>query len=258
MNYPQVDTDFWLDMADRVERQQFRDDDPIVIPHRFSSPQDQAMAAFFAAILAWGQRPVIIKNAWRLMELMDFAPDAFIRGHNESDLKPFQGFVHRTFNDTDLLFLINRLKVLLAENGSLEAVFFSGLSPSSSEMVALALRQFHERIFQPEWSPERSRKHIATPARGSACKRLNMFLRWMIRSPDRGVDFGIWKAASPALLYLPLDLHVSRTARQYGLLERNQDDWKSVELLTAWARTLCPEDPARLDFALYGMSLLGL
>ncbi len=258
MKYPEVDSDFWLAMADRVERQQFRDDDPISIPHRFSKPEDQAMAGFFAALLAWGQRPVIIRNAWSLMEAMDFAPDQFIRLHQESDLRVFIHFVHRTFNSTDLLFLLNRLQTLVNSSGSLEKAMFPNMNISNLELVPDSLARFHDKVFEPEWSPTRTKKHLATPTRGSACKRLNMFLRWMVRTPDRGVDFGIWKTVSPAQLYLPLDLHVGRTARSYGLITRPQDDWKSVVQLTEWARTICPEDPARLDFALYGMSLLKL
>ncbi len=258
MKYSENSVEFWLAQADLVECQQFRDDDPITIPHRYRKADDQAIAGFFAALLAWGQRPVIIRNALHLMEAMDNAPDAFVRGHTESDLKPLLGFVHRTFNDTDLLFFLNRLKHLLSEFGSLEAAFFSGLNPLEMDVVRQALVLFHERVFAPDWSPSRTRKHVATPARGSACKRLNMFLRWMVRSPERGVDFGIWNSVAASKLFLPLDLHVGRTARKYGLLERTQDDWKSVELITHWARCICPEDPVRLDFALYGMSLLKL
>lgn len=227
--------------------------DPITIPHRFTQKQDIEIAGFFAAILAWGKRKLIINSCDRLLTLMDQAPYDFIVNHQEADLKPLDSFVHRTFNSTDLLYLIAFLKKHYQRFSTLEKAFSQFLQAKSTS-VAPALTGFHDYVFSLPAVSLRTKKHIATPARNSACKRLNMFLRWMVRRGS-SVDFGIWTTISPDLLCCPLDVHVGRTARQLGLLTRRQDDWKAVMELTLNLRQLDPHDPVKYDFALFGMGI---
>lgn len=241
----------------RYNRADFIADDPIVLPHAFEQEQDIEIAGFFAAIFAWGQRKTIIAKARELMERMDGAPYDFIRQHSANDLKQLEGFVHRTFNDTDLLYLVDFLHGHYAQHASLEAAFVGPgvLARKSEERVEAALRHFHQQVFAPDWAPQRTRKHISTPARKSACKRLNMYLRWMVRCDTQGVDFGLWQQLRPADLVVPLDLHVHRVALKLGLLQRTQSDWAAALELTAALRTLDPHDPVKYDFALFGMGL---
>ncbi len=234
----------------------FIDDDPISIPHRFQNPQDVEIMAFFAAILAWGNRKMIIRSCERLLQLMDNSPYDFIKNHSDEDLKPFTGFVHRTFNATDLLYFMAFLKAHYNRFPTLETAFSQFIHPESTTVEA-ALIGFHDYFFSLPDVPQRTRKHIATPVRKSACKRLNMFLRWMVRHDEHGVDFGLWKCLKPSQLMCPLDIHVSRTARQFGLLTRKQDDWRAVAELTANLRLMCPEDPVKYDFALFGLGAIG-
>ncbi len=228
--------------------------DPISIPHRFSKKEDIEISGLLAATLAWGHRKMIIRNLSRLMEWMDNAPHDFIQNHKETDLRRFEGFAHRTFNTTDLLAFIQFLKHHYQTNDSLERVFFV---PDSSNDTAIekGLIQFRESFFSLEHSPLRTGKHVASPERKSACKRLNMFLRWMVRKDDAGVDFGIWNRLKPSQLIAPLDVHSGRTARKLGLLTRPQDDWKAATELTENLRRFCPEDPVKYDFALFSISV---
>lgn len=230
--------------------------DPIGIPHRFSRKQDIEIAGFFAAILAWGQRPIIIRNANRLMEWMDQSPHAFILQHSDTDLKKFEGFAHRTFNDTDLLYFIEFLTWYYRKQDSLEDAFALHLNKDTLH-TGPALAGFHELFFSLEDYPGRTRKQVPTPLRRSACKRLNMYLRWMVRHDRSGVDFGIWKKIKPAQLLCPLDLHVSRQARKLGLLDRKQNDWQAVLELTEALRSFDLSDPVKYDFALFGMGIGG-
>lgn len=231
----------------------FIETDPISIPHKFSLKQDIEIAGFFAAILAWGQRKTIINKCNELIQRMDNAPYDFVLRATEKDLKALEGFKHRTFNDTDLLYTIDFLQRHYAEKSSLESAFAE--SPCAN--VEGTLIHFHNAFFANEYAPQRTRKHIATPARNSACKRLNMFLRWMVRKDKHGVDFGIWKHISPAQLICPLDVHVDRAARTLGLLDRKQSDWKAAIELTQNLRKLDNEDPVKYDFALFGLSVEG-
>lgn len=233
---------------DRYNRPDFIEADPISVPHHFSKRRDIEVAGFFAAIIAWGQRTTIVKNAEKLMLLMDSAPYDFIRNHREADLKRLTGFVHRTFNSTDLLYLIEALKQFFIKHDTLEDLFVD----RSVEEGLIAL---HNELFSLDFAPDRTRKHIATPERGSTCKRLNMYLRWMVRKDDRGVDFGIWERVSPASLLCPLDVHVENYARQMNLIERKQRDWLTVTELTANLRKIDPSDPVRFDYALFGMGI---
>jgi uncharacterized protein (TIGR02757 family) len=242
------------------EQPSFIANDPISIPHRFSKPQDIEIAGFFAASFAWGNRKSILQSCQKLLLRMDNAPYDFIMNFKETDLLPFMNFAHRTFNATDLFHFFNYLQFHYQFLGelSLEPAFSSHLQPGDSD-VENALIGFHNSFFDEKHfndCPNRTRKHIATPAKKSACKRLNMFLRWMIRSNAKGVDFGIWKNISPRQLICPLDLHVSRVARQLGLLHRPSNDWLAAKQLTENLKQFDPYDPVKYDYALFGMGVV--
>lgn len=234
----------------------FIPDDPISIPHRFDRLQDREITGFWAATLAWGQRKTIVKSAERLVQLMDGAPYDFIRNHEETDRQRFLDFKHRTFQATDTLYFLDFFQRYYRLNDSLEHAFARHLS-SDAATVEAALTGFHRDFFDHPYAPERTRKHVATPERGSTCKRLNMFLRWMVRRDAAGVDFGVWRQIRPAQLLMPLDVHVERVARNLGLLQRPQADWKAVLELTENLRAFDPDDPVKYDFALFGLGVLG-
>lgn len=238
----------WLE----YESAAFIDDDPIIVTHILQKKEDREIAGFLAATIAWGQRKTIVKNALSLVERMDGCPFDFVTSAEGDDLKMLEGFVHRTFNDTDLLYFIEALRHFYIHKQGLEGVFTEAFSKSSS--TAEAIHVFREEFFSLS-HPERSTKHVADPLRGSSAKRINMFLRWMIRSNERGVDHGIWKAISPAQLMIPLDTHTGNIARQLGLLNRKQNDWKAVAELTQALRDFDPVDPVKYDFALFGMGM---
>lgn len=228
--------------------------DPISIPHRFSIKQDIEIAGFFAATLAWGQRKTIISKSLQLLEMMDNAPYQFMLHHSESDLKPFLNFKHRTFNDLDTLYFIQFFSSFYKEHQSLESAFMIGWKEEEDIMSTL-LKNFHSYFFQFPFAPNRTKKHVATPDRNSACKRLNMFLRWMVRKDDRGVDFGVWETIKPSQLVCPCDLHVDRVARKLGLITRKQTDWGTALELTHRLREFDPLDPVKYDFALFGLGV---
>ncbi|MBS1624464.1 MAG: TIGR02757 family protein [Bacteroidetes bacterium] len=230
-------------------------DDPVQIPHRFSKKQDIEIAGFFAATLAWGQRATIIRSATRILDLMDNSPHDFILHHQDTDLKRFLGFVHRTFNDTDLLYFIEFFRWFYTDHDSLEEAFTQNMAPAAVH-TETALTGFQQLFFSLEDHPQRTRKHISSPARKSTCKRLNMYLRWMVRKDRSGVDFGIWHTIRPSQLLIPLDVHVDRHARRLGLLRRAQTDWQAVLELTESLRVFDPADPVKYDFALFGMGVL--
>ncbi len=235
----------------QYNRPNFIENDPISIPHLFTKQQDIEIAGFFAATLAWGQRVTIINNCKKLTGWMDNAPHDFLLNHEESDRKRFVGFVHRTFNDTDLLYFIEFLTRFYRSNSSLETAFGNHLN-INDKTVEKALIGFNRQFFNLPYAPQRTQKHVATPARKSACKRLNMFLRWMVRKDNNGVDFGIWKQINPSQLVCPLDTHVHRVAIGLGLLKRKQADWQAALELTENLRQLDADDPARYDYALFG------
>lgn len=228
--------------------------DPISIPHRFSKKQDIEIAGFIAATLAWGQRKTIINKCLELLSMMDNAPHDFILNHQEQDLKPLLHFKHRTFNDIDTLYFISFFTDFYQKHSSLEEAFCIGWN-GSEDVMATLLSNFHNRFFQDPDAPQRTRKHVATPTRKAACKRINMFLRWMVRHDDRGVDFGIWKKIKPYQLICPCDLHVDRVARKLGLITRKQTDWLTAVELTRNLRILDPQDPVKYDFALFGLGV---
>lgn len=230
----------------------FIPEDPISIPHQFSIKQDIEIAGLFAATLAWGQRKTIINKCSQLMQMMDQAPHDFVLNHEENDLKQFLAFKHRTFNPTDTLFFIDFLKSHYQKHESLESAFTFG---QVSDMETY-LSNFHNTLFAHPDAPDRSKKHVATPVRKSACKRLNMYLRWMVRKDDKGVDFGIWDTIKPNQLICPLDVHVERVAKRLGLLQRKQTDWQAAIELSENLRALDPKDPVKYDFALFGLGVM--
>jgi uncharacterized protein (TIGR02757 family) len=235
---------------------QFIDNDPIQIPHRYTKKQDIEISAFWTCILAWGNRKSIVQSAHKLMEWMHDAPHDFVIHHTEKDLKPFLQFKHRTFNATDTLYFIEFFKQHYRKYSSLEDAFFvlpAQSNPAAGNMEN-RLINFYHYFFSLPTVPERTRKHIATPARKSTCKRLNMFLRWMVRSDSQKVDFGIWKKIKPSELLCPLDVHVENTARYLGLIQRKQRDWHTVLELTENLKCFDPNDPVKYDFALFGIS----
>jgi uncharacterized protein (TIGR02757 family) len=188
-----------------------------------------------------------------LIELFDHAPHDFIINHSAKDLKQLSNFKHRTFNAIDLNYFISFLQQHYQNHDSLETAFF----PKRKKLdVKQGLIHFHEYFFSLKNSPHRTRKHVASPMQKSTCKRLNMFLRWMVRHDNTGVDFGIWKSVKPAQLYCPLDLHVDRIARSLNLIERKQNDWQTVEELTDNLKLLDYNDPVKYDFALFGLGVM--
>ena len=247
----------WLDQkADAYNHVSFIAEDPVSVPHRFTQLQDIEIAAFFAAIMAWGQRQTIINKANELMKMMDNDPFEFITTHTERDRKVFLQFRHRTLQPDDVIYLVDVLQRYYKTHSSLEDAFSEHLHDNDPDTYN-ALAGFHQFVFDQPNVMERTRKHIATPVRKSSCKRLNMFLRWMVRSDDHGVDFGLWKKIRPSQLVIPLDLHVGKTARQLGLLTRKINDWQGAKELTDNLKKFDPADPVRYDFALFGSSING-
>jgi uncharacterized protein (TIGR02757 family) len=230
----------------------FIPNDPISIPHAFRKKQDIEIAGLFAAVLAWGQRVTIIRKCQELMVMMDNAPHQFILNHRERDLKPLLEFKHRTFNTTDTLYFIAWLKWFYQKNDSLEKAF---AVPLGEQTIEKGLIHFQQLFFSLPEAPHRTRKHIPSPERKSTCKRLSMYLRWMVRQDKKGVDFGIWKTIQPAQLVCPCDLHVDRVGRRLKLIRRKQTDWQTALELTANLRKLDPLDPVKYDFALFGLGI---
>jgi uncharacterized protein (TIGR02757 family) len=229
----------------------FQDADPIQIPHRFSKKEDIEIAGFIAATIAWGQRITIINNANRFIEMMDDAPFDFIVNHTPSDRNKYKGFVHRTFNEVDAMYFLERLQRLYKEGSGLEQAFNTGHDTKAR------ISNFHNTFFD-QTHPARTTKHVSNPKNGSSAKRLNMFLRWMVRPASEGVDFGVWKAISPSELMIPLDVHSGNVARKLRLLERKQNDWKAVEALTNNLKAFDSNDPVKYDLALFGMGVSGV
>lgn len=243
--------DFFNKKVDEYNQPFFIKDDPISIPHLFSQKADIEIAGFFAAIFAWGNRTTIIQKSLDLLKRMDMKPFDFCLHHTSADLKKLQGFKHRTFTDTDLLYFVEFFKHHYTKQDSLESAF-----TMHGETVEKMLTGFYHYFFSLEHVPNRTRKHIASPEKSSTCKRLNMFLRWMVRKDNKGVDLGIWKNISPAQLICPIDLHVARVAKRFNLLQRKQIDWQAAVELTGYLRTLDKDDPVKYDFALFGLGVI--
>jgi uncharacterized protein (TIGR02757 family) len=230
--------------------------DPVSIPHLFKKQQDIEIAAFFAAIFAWGNRTTIINKSKELLERMEYAPFDFCLEHSPKDLKKIIGFKHRTFNDTDALYCIEFFKHHYSKHGSLETAFFQNqFTNAKIKTVEAALTHFQSYFMSLEDAPRRTQKHVSSPASGSTCKRLNMLLRWMIRKDKQGVDFGIWEAVKPSALIMPIDVHVARVSRTLGIISRPQTDWQTALELTHYCRTLDPRDPVKYDFALFSLGV---
>jgi uncharacterized protein (TIGR02757 family) len=243
---------FLDEKVNQYNRPGFIENDPISIPHRFTKKQDIEIAGLFAAVLAWGQRVTIINNCNTLLQKMDQSPYDFITNHKSSDLRRFESFKHRTFNSTDLLYFFSFLKHYYSEFESLEDLF---VVDATDETMEKGLINFHTQFFNLPEFPARTRKHIATPERKSACKRINMYLRWMVRQDKQGVDFGIWKKLSSSQLVCPVDLHVERVARKLKLIKRKQMDWQTAVELTNQLKKFDPRDPVKYDFALFGLGI---
>ena len=225
--------------------------DPIQIPHLFSKKEDIEIAGFLTATIAWGNRKMIIKNAHKLMELLDNAPFDFILNHQEKDLERFENFVHRTFNSVDAIHFIKSLQNIYLNHNGLEK---SLAIKDNSINYRTAISNFKQLFFEiPHQS--RTQKHISDPLKNSAAKRINMFLRWMVRNDACGVDFGIWKTHNSAHLSCPLDVHSGNVARKLGLLNRKQNDWKALYELDTSLRTFDKKDPSKYDFALFGLGV---
>jgi len=244
--------DFLNEKSDYYNQRGFIEHDPVGIPHQFAKKQDIEIAGLFAATLAWGQRVTIIRKCKELLSMMDNDPHQFIMNHTAKDLKVFLSFKHRTFNATDTLYFIEFLRWFYKKHNSLEEAFI--VSPGA-ETIEAGLINFYNLFFSLEDHPTRTKKHVASPLRKSTCKRLSMYLRWMVRNDKRGVDFGIWNTISPSQLVCPCDLHVDRVARKLKLIKRKQTDWQTVLELTQNLRKIDPIDPVKYDFALFGLGI---
>lgn len=287
LNLTQDLKDFLDQKVDLYNLPGFIENDPVCIPHKFNRRQDIEIMGFWAAMLAWGQRKTIINKCNELIRLMDGAPYDFILNHQDKDLKRFSGFKHRTFNDTDTLYFVEFFKQHYKKYESLEYAFipfsegrklqvfrddFLEVSPDKdqlfrpssspcythemeSRVVEDSLNYFRSYFFSLPDFPRRTIKHVSSPFQKSTCKRLNMFLRWMVRDDNRGVDFGIWKSIRPADLICPTDLHVERVARKLKLITRKQVDWQTALELTRNLRQFDPSDPVKYDFALFGLGI---
>ncbi len=235
----------------QYEHPKFVKSDPLQIPHRYSKKEDIEISAFLTATIAWGNRKSIINNATRLMQLMDDAPYDFTVNHQETDLEKLSGFVHRTFNAQDASYFIQSLRNIYNNHGGLEALFTKN---RAKDTLQPSISSF-KKIFFELPHPARTQKHVSDPQKGSAAKRINMFLRWMVRPKVKEVDFGLWKNIGTAQLSCPLDLHSGNVARKLKLLHRKQNDAKALAELDKSLRNLDPIDPVRYDFALFGLGV---
>ncbi len=233
--------------AQQYESIDFITHDPIQIPHQFSEKKDIEIAAFLSATIAWGNRVSILKSAQNMMDIMDNSPYDFVLNHREKDFKNFKGFVHRTFNEQDLKYFVRALQNIYKNHGGLEK-FFTSQNVNLQERI----HQFKKTFFELDHLP-RTQKHVSDPHNGSAAKRINMFLRWMVRSAENGVDFGIWKKISSSDLSIPLDVHTGNVARKLGLLKRKQNDAKTLLELDTKLRKFDSKDPVKYDYALFGL-----
>lgn len=238
--------------VDKYNRRSFIEEDPISIPHSFSKKEDIEIAAFLTATISWGNRKSILVSANRLMEYMGQAPFEFVMNAKKSDFKSWKPSIHRTFMKEDVVFFVEALRRIYVEEGGMEHVFSEGFSRGGSKEGI----EYFRNIFVGN-EVHRALKHVASPEKNSTAKRINMFLRWMVRSDKRGVDFGLWKDIQPSQLSIPLDVHSGRTARMFGLLDRSQSDWKAVEELDRNLRLYDAKDPVKYDFALFGLSEAG-
>jgi uncharacterized protein (TIGR02757 family) len=251
-NIPNDLKDFLDSRVGLYNNASFIENDPISIPHLFSSDENIAISGFLTAVISWGQRKQIIRSARQLMTLMDDDPYAFIQNSGKKDMLRFKQFYYRTFNNIDCMRFIDCLKNIYTAGNTLQQLFESQYHESGN--IKSAISGFRDQFFA-DVNPQRSGKHISDPAKGSSAKRINMFLRWMVRQDDKGVDFGLWRAIPMSELCIPLDTHSGKVARMLGLLKRNVNDWTAVEELTAILRQFDPTDPVKYDFALFGLGI---
>ena len=242
--------DFLDEKSFQYNQKTFIESDPIQIPHQFEKKEDIEIASFLTSIIAWGQRKTIIKNGYKMMEVLENSPHDYILNASEKEIEKAH-IIHRTFNPIDFRYFIKTLKRIYLDYGNLENLFCNS---DNKKNMHMSIHNFKTIFFQNEF-PKRSTKHISDPFKGSACKRINMFLRWMVRLDDKGVDFGIWKKISPSILSCPLDVHSGNVARKLRLLLRTQNDHKAVLELDQKLRTLDPKDPVKYDFALFGLGV---
>ncbi len=229
----------------------FIESDPIQIPHQFTLKEDIEISAFLTATIAWGNRKSIINNSKKMMVLLENSPYDFIMNHKDNDLEKLQTFVHRTFNGYDFIQFIKSIQHIYLNYNGLETIFLDNINNNSLQN---SISKFKEVFFEIEHLP-RTKKHVSDPLKGSAAKRINMFLRWMVRKDNAGVDFGIWNSLSPSLLSCPLDVHSGNVARKLGLLKRKQNDAKALAELDTNLRELDASDPVKYDFALFGLGV---
>lgn len=232
-------------------RPDFIESDPIQIPHRFQLKEDIEIAGFLSATISWGNRKMIIKNSIQMMEIMGNSPFDFVMNHQANQLESLQSFVHRTFNGIDAVTFIKALQNIYLNHGGLEACFSKHQEVNSLQK---SIHEFKKVFFEIDHF-QRTQKHVSDPFNNSAAKRINMFLRWMVRNDQKGVDFGIWKSLSPAQLSCPLDVHSGNVARKLGLLNRKQNDGKALSELDTSLRQLDAKDPVKYDFALFGLGV---
>ena len=232
--------------------EQFIESDPIQIPKQFEDPADIEISGFLAATIAWGQRRTIISNMNRLLDQMGNTPYDFILTAGEEDLEQFRNFKHRTFNGEDCIFFLKSLNNIYSKHDGLKKIFQDNYQKTGS--ITEALKQFRKIFFEIPY-PARTQKHVADISKKSSAKRLNMFLRWMVRRDKQGIDFGLWNKIPMSDLYIPLDVHSGNVARKIGLLKRKQNDWQAVEELTENLKKFDPEDPVKYDFALFGLGV---
>ncbi|OUS00902.1 TIGR02757 family protein [Flavobacteriales bacterium 33_180_T64] len=237
--------------VEQYNHPRFIESDPIQIPHQFSKKEDIEISGFLTATIAWGNRKSIIKNANKMMDLLEHSPHDFIINHEDRDLRHFKSFVHRTFNSDDFIQFIKSLKHIYTNYNGLEAIFSKGIEHNNLQH---AIHEFKTHFFEIDHL-ERTKKHVSDPIKNSAAKRINMYLRWMVRQDNNGVDFGIWKHISPALLSCPLDVHSGNVARKLKLLKRKQNDGKALLELDTALRQLDANDPVKYDFALFGLGV---
>ncbi len=242
-------------LCERFNREEFIEHDPISIPHRFRAVEDIEIAGLFASTIAWGNRKAIVKSAGRMMEFMDNAPYDFVLNATASDLAGLQRYVHRTFNGVDLTDFVVATRSICEEYGSLGKLIVDLYNQSQS--IPKVLSDFRMRFLSCDHNPH-CEKHISSIDKGAACKRLNMYFRWMVRHDANGVDFGLWREIPASALYLPLDVHSGNVARALGILKRKQSDWKAVAEVTSALREFDTEDPVRYDFALFGAGVEGV
>lgn len=243
--------EFLDEKVELYNRPSFIELDPISIPHRYTSKGDIEIAGFLAATIAWGNRKMILRSSVRMMEILDDSPFEFIVNSSDCELDQAVRFVHRTFNSADLAYFLKALRNIYRNRGGLERIFEAY---KTSDSLQPAIHELH-RIFFELPHEKRTERHVSDPFKGSAAKKINMYLRWMIRKDNKGVDFGIWDSISPSILSCPLDIHSGNIARKLGILKRKQNDSKAVAELDAFLRMLDKEDPVKYDFALFGLGV---